>query len=91
MAKLLDLLEAELAVYREGGVADFDLTRDIMDYTTRWPERYHHPLENLLFDMLKDKGAEAEALAADPSSSASGCAGTLFSNEPQRHRGTEEK
>ncbi len=34
MAKLLDLLEAELAVYRDGGVADFDLIRDIMDYTT---------------------------------------------------------
>ncbi len=31
MAKLLDLLEAELAVYRDGGVADFDLIRDIMD------------------------------------------------------------
>ncbi len=34
MAKLLDLLEARLAVYRDGGVADFDLIRDIMDYTT---------------------------------------------------------
>lgn len=65
MAKLLDLLEAELAVYREGGVADFDLIRDIMDYTTSWPERYHHPKENLIFAKLKDKGAEAEALAAD--------------------------
>ena len=65
MAKLLDLLEAELAVYREGGVADFDLIRDIMDYTTSWPERYHHPKENLIFEKLKDKGAEAEALAAD--------------------------
>ncbi len=65
MAKLLDLLEAELAVYREGGVADFDLLRDIMDYTTSWPERYHHPKENLIFAKLKDKGAEAEALAAD--------------------------
>ena len=31
MAKLLDLLEAEPAVYRDGGVADFDLIRDIMD------------------------------------------------------------
>jgi hemerythrin-like domain-containing protein len=65
MAKLLDLLEAELAVYREGGVADFDLIRDIMDYTTSWPERYHHPKENLIFAKLKDKGAEAEALTVN--------------------------
>ncbi len=65
MAKLLDLLEAELTVYRDGGVADFDLIRDIMDYTTSWLERYHHPKEDLIFDKLKDKGAEARALAAD--------------------------
>ena len=65
MARLLDLLEAELAVYRDRGVADFDLILDIMDYTTSWPQRYHHPKENLIFEKLKDKGAEAEALAAD--------------------------
>jgi hemerythrin-like domain-containing protein len=65
MARLLDLLEAELAIYRDGGVADFDLVRDIMDYTTSWLERYHHPKENLIFEKLKDKGAEAWALAAD--------------------------
>lgn len=65
MARLLDLLEGELAVYGAGGVADFDLVRDIMDYTTSWPERYHHPKENLIFDKLKDKGGEAGALAAE--------------------------
>ena len=65
MAKLLHLLEAEFAVYRDGGVADFDLVRDIMDYTTSWPERYHHPKENLIFEKLEDKGAEAEALTAN--------------------------
>ncbi len=65
MTKLLDLLEADLAVYRDGGAADFDLMRDIMDYTTSWPERYHHPKENLILEKLKDKGAEAVALVAD--------------------------
>lgn len=65
MARLLDLLENDLAVYREGAAADFDLMRDIMDYTTSWLERYHHPKENLVFERLKDKGSEAEALTAD--------------------------
>jgi hemerythrin-like domain-containing protein len=65
MVKLLDLLEADLAVYRDGGVADFDLMRDIMDYTTSWLERYHHPKENLIFEKLKDKGGEALALALE--------------------------
>ena len=65
MAKLLDLLEAQLTVYGDGGVADFDLIRDIMDYTTSWPERYHHPKENLIFEKLKGKGGKAEALAVD--------------------------
>ena len=65
MARLLDLLEADLAVYRDGGVADFDLMHDIMDYTVSWLERYHHPKENLIFEKLKDKGGGARTLVVD--------------------------
>lgn len=65
MAALLDLLEAELAIYRQGGIPDFDLMRDVMDYTTAYPERYHHPKEDLIFEKIREKGGEGADLARD--------------------------
>ncbi len=63
MATLLDLLEAQLTIYRQGGIPDFDLICEVMDYTTSYPERYHHPKENLIFEKIKEKGAEGADLA----------------------------
>ena len=49
MGTLLDLLESELERVQEGEVADFELMRDIMVYTTRYPDHAHHPIEDLMF------------------------------------------
>ncbi len=65
MAKLLDLLEAQLAIYREGGIPDFDLMREMMDYTTSYPDRYHHPKEDPIFEKIREKGVAGTDLAND--------------------------
>lgn len=54
MAYLLDLLERELTVIDAGGIADFDLSRSIMAYMSRYPDAVHHPKEELVFVWLRE-------------------------------------
>ena len=58
-AMLMNLLESEIRSVRAGEVADFDLMRDIMVYMTRYPDRVHHPVEDLMFArwLARDEGA----------------------------------
>ncbi len=52
MAKLLDLLDSQVRLFDEGGAPDYDLILDIMDYTMNYPDRCHHPIEDLVFRKL---------------------------------------
>ncbi len=53
IAKLLDLLEAELAIFHTGEQPDFELMLDVMDYLTHYPDTFHHPKEDLVFGRLR--------------------------------------
>lgn len=59
MAKLLDLLDAQVKLFDEDGGPDYDLVMDIMDYTSNYPDRCHHPMEDLVFRRLmkRDPGS----------------------------------
>jgi hemerythrin-like domain-containing protein len=59
MRQLLRVLEEEIDIYGASGVADFDLMKQIIDYTLHYPNLIHHPREDLLFRRL---------LARDPTS-----------------------
>ena len=65
LARILDVLEAQLDIYRQGGVPDFDLIGDIVHYTLSFPERHHHPKEDLIFERIEAKGAQGRDLAAE--------------------------
>lgn len=52
VARMLDLLERQLIRVRHMQPADFDLMRDIMHYMTRYPDRTHHPMEDLVIHKL---------------------------------------
>ena len=39
--RLLDQLEAQLEIYRDGGVPDFDLIREVMDSTLSFASLHH--------------------------------------------------
>lgn len=57
MAKLLDVLELQLERMRCSEEVDYGLLIDIMLYVTQYPDLYHHPKEDLVFErvLLYDK------------------------------------
>ena len=52
MGSLLDLLEQEMEKLAPGKIPDYHLALDVVDYLTHYPDRYHHPREDLLFNAL---------------------------------------
>lgn len=48
MAKLLDALERQVAVFDSGGRPDYEIVVCVLDYFLDYPERCHHPKEDLL-------------------------------------------
>jgi hemerythrin-like domain-containing protein len=58
-AKLLDLLEAQIGLFHRGKQPDYDLMLDIFYYMTHYPDRFHHPKEDLAFARLAERDASA--------------------------------
>ncbi len=52
IAKLLELLESEILAIEVGKTPDYPLLQDIMRYMTQYPDRFHHPKEDLIFAQL---------------------------------------
>jgi hemerythrin-like domain-containing protein len=52
-AKLLQLLDDQLALFHEGDTPQYELMLDIMYYMTHYCDVVHHPKEDLLFVELK--------------------------------------
>ena len=61
VAKLLDLLESEILAIEVGKTPDYALLRNIMQYITQYPDRYHHPKEDLIFAQLVMREPEVRA------------------------------
>ena len=60
-ARLLHILEDELALFHEGGSPDYALMLDIMYYMTQYPDVVHHPKEDLVFAKIKERDITAAA------------------------------
>ncbi len=52
--QLLDFLDTQLTG-RQSQSADFELMRDVMHYMTHYPDRVHHPLEDLVIERLVER------------------------------------
>ena len=61
-AHLLDLLERKLVAFHTGERPDYDLMLDILQYLRHFPDRYHHPREDIAFDCLVKRDAGLAAL-----------------------------
>lgn len=55
LARLLDILEAELAEFDAAGAPDFDIMAAIADYFLRYPAACHHPKEDLVYRALVER------------------------------------
>ena len=64
MAKLLDLIESELLAVEVGKSPDYPLLQDIMRYMAHYPDRFHHPKEDLIFLQLleREPGLHADVM-----------------------------
>jgi len=76
VAQLIDILDEQLDRIGELKSADFDLIRDIMHYMTHYPDRVHHPMEDLVARKLVER---------DPA------AGDIVSTLSREHEGLGEK
>jgi len=59
LARLWDLLGREMITFKVGGVPDYDLVSNILDYCLNYPDLCHHPKENLIFEKMKDRDTDA--------------------------------
>ena len=54
-ARLLDLLERQLALFTAGDGADYDVIGAILRYCLEYPDAVHHPKEDLIYGVLRDR------------------------------------
>lgn len=54
-SRLLTLLEQQAAVLREGGLPDFEVMLDTIDYLQNYADLYHHPREDLIFRFFLER------------------------------------
>ena len=64
-ARLWDLLDRELKVFKEGGLPDYDLVGNILEYCLNYPDLFHHPKEDLIYQRLKDRDPASGNIVGD--------------------------
>ncbi len=57
LARLLDALDHQIGVFAEAVRPDYDVICGIADYFLDYPDRCHHPKENAVLEVLKDRHA----------------------------------
>jgi hemerythrin-like domain-containing protein len=65
MTKLLDALERQIGRFEEGGLIDFEIADGILHYCRSYPDRHHHPLEDLIYERLKRRNLEIASAMGD--------------------------
>ncbi|MEH6589210.1 MAG: hemerythrin domain-containing protein [Halioglobus sp.] len=61
MAGVMELFKDQLEAIEQGKVVDTHIVYEVMDYLVRWPDRFHHPREDLIYGRV----AEIDVDAAD--------------------------
>lgn len=64
IAAMMNAMEAEIIELEAKGAFDIDLVRLILSYMAEYPDRFHHPKEELLFAAATAKDPAFGALAA---------------------------
>lgn len=57
MRALMQLLEVEVDKMADGGRADVDMISAVAEYLLEYPDRFHHPVEDLLIEGMRAAGA----------------------------------
>lgn len=59
IVRLLGALERQLAIFDRAERPDYDILRSIAEYFTGFPDRYHHPKEDLVLAKLRERDPDA--------------------------------
>jgi len=62
---LLLILERELGVFARGERPDYEVVHAVVAYFQVYPDAYHHPLEDIVFEKLKVRDSAAAARIGD--------------------------
>ena len=65
VAQLLRLVDKELGVFDEAGEPDYDLVLGVLDYCAEYPDRFHHPKEDLIYQKLLLRDPQAAEAVGD--------------------------
>ncbi len=57
LSQLLDVLDAELAVFSRGDSPDYEIIESAIEYCLNYPDLKHHPIEDKIAERLRDHGA----------------------------------
>jgi hemerythrin-like domain-containing protein len=63
-ARLLDLLELQVDAFHAGNRPDYELMRLIVHYLRHYPDRFHHPREDVAFDRLVQRDPQLQSEVA---------------------------
>ena len=64
-ARVLAALERQIAAFDEARRPDYDIVLAIADYFTGFPERCHHPKEDLIYRKLLERAPQHAELTVD--------------------------
>lgn len=64
-SRLLDLLGREMKAFKEGRLPDYELVENILEYSLNYPDLFHHPKEDLIYQRLKDRDPASGNIVGD--------------------------
>lgn len=65
IGQLLDILERQVKVFDQGGLPDYDIVEGVIDYFQSYPDLYHHPKEDLVYQKLQQRDPAAAEKVGD--------------------------
>ncbi len=58
--RILDILESQIGLFHREATVNYELMLDIVYYLTQYPDRFHHPREDIAFARLVERDPSAE-------------------------------
>lgn len=65
MSQLLDVLDRQIDTFDGGGHPDLEIVWAIAEYVLEYPDRFHHPAEDMLLQELRQRDASAALRSED--------------------------
>ena len=65
IAQVLNCLERQVRIFETGEHPDFDVIAAVLDYFEGFPDRYHHPKEDLLLERLSTRDPMSTRVVGD--------------------------